>query len=39
MQDADSYRAALRSPARTLLAAAYGFDAANVGDDDGQNGW
>jgi hypothetical protein len=25
--------------ARDLLAAAYGFDAANLGDDNGENGW
>ena len=34
----DAYRAALRQ-ARTLLGDAYDFDAANLGDDDGENGW
>lgn len=33
-----AYRAGLLE-ARGILAQAYGFDAANVGDDNGQNGW
>lgn len=36
--DLDGYAADLRT-ARTLLADAYSFDSANVGDDAGQNGW
>jgi len=32
------YKTSLRN-ARALLATAYGFDAANVGNDDGENGW
>lgn len=35
---ADDYRTALRD-ARALLGAAYGFDAANLGDDVGAGGW
>ena len=35
---ADEYRENLRT-ARALLGAAYGFDAANLGDDDGNGGW
>ncbi len=35
---AADYRVALRD-ARALLAARYGFDAANLGDDDGNGGW
>jgi len=35
---ADEYRDNLRT-ARALLGAAYGFDAANLGDDDGNGGW
>lgn len=35
---AEEYRVALRE-ARAILGAAYGFDAANLGDDDGANGW
>lgn len=34
----DAYRANLLA-ARAILAEAYGFDAANVGDDNGANGW
>lgn len=34
----DAYRKALRD-ARSLLGSAYDFDAANVGDDNGANGW
>lgn len=34
----DAYADDLRA-ARALVAAAYGFDAANVGDDDGLGGW
>lgn len=34
----DAYAADLRS-ARAMLGTAYGFDAANLGDDDGENGW
>ena len=34
----DAYVSDLRS-ARTLIGQAYGFDAANLGDDDGENGW
>jgi hypothetical protein len=34
----DAYRAKLRE-ARALLGAAYGFDAANLGGDDGTGGW
>jgi len=36
--DIDAYTADLRT-ARGLLQTAYGFDAANMGDDDGLNGW
>ena len=36
--DIDQYTADLRT-ARGLLHTAYGFDAANMGDDDGLNGW
>lgn len=36
--DIDGYRADLLS-ARQLLGDAYGFDAANLGDDDGTGGW
>lgn len=35
---ADDYRVALRD-ARAILGTAYGFDPANLGDDDGENGW
>ena len=34
----DAYLSNLRE-ARTILQDAYGFDAANIGDDDGENGW
>ena len=34
----DAYKAGLLE-ARATLAAAYGFDAADLGDDDGENGW
>jgi hypothetical protein len=34
----DAYAADLRT-ARTLIGNAYGFDAANLGDDNGENGW
>ncbi|MBX3269384.1 MAG: DUF4856 domain-containing protein [Sandaracinaceae bacterium] len=33
-----AYRVALRQ-ARGIIGAAFGFDPANLGDDDGQNGW
>ncbi len=36
--DLEAYAADLRS-ARQILGDAYGFDAANLGDDDGQGGW
>ena len=36
--EVDAYRDALRS-ARALLGAAYEFDAANLGDENGENGW
>ncbi len=36
--DLAAYKAGLLE-ARDLLAAAYGFDAANLGDENGQNGW
>ncbi|MDP6933335.1 MAG: DUF4856 domain-containing protein, partial [Myxococcota bacterium] len=36
--EVDAYVADLLE-ARTLLGQAYGFDDANLGDDDGQNGW
>jgi hypothetical protein len=36
--EATAYRQALLD-ARALVAAAYGFDAANVGDENGENGW
>lgn len=35
---AEEYRQDLRE-ARGIIGAAFGFDAANLGDDDGQNGW
>lgn len=34
----DAYRTALRQ-ARSILGQAYGFDAANLGDDNGMGGW
>ena len=37
-QASADYAQALRD-ARALLGAAYGFDTANLGDDDGENGW
>jgi hypothetical protein len=36
--DQAAYRADLIE-ARTLIGLAYGFDAANLGDDNGENGW
>lgn len=36
--DIAAYKTALRE-ARAILGTAYGFDAANLGDDNGQNGW
>ena len=36
--DADAYRADLLD-ARGMLGDAYGFDDANMGDNNGQNGW
>ena len=36
--DIDQYEANLRT-ARGMLQTAYGFDAANMGDDNGENGW
>ena len=36
--DREAYMAALIE-ARTLIGDAYGFDAANLGDADGENGW
>lgn len=38
VSEIDAYRDALLD-AREILGAAYGFDAANLGDADGENGW